>query len=181
MRSFAFFLLIVYILAYRRCLIGRYFFMDQTNKYIFTKEGFEKLLVEEKELKGKRRPGAVDRLKKAREMGDLSENSAYTAAKDELGFVDSRLAEIEELVKKAQIIKKGVDRSRVELGEMVVIEVDDQRQTFTIVGELEANIEEGKLSNKSPLGAALLGKHRGDMVAVMTPGGKTKYKIVDIK
>lgn len=148
---------------------------------ILTQEGYDKLLLEKQLLEKEKRPEAVERLKKAREMGDLSENSEYVAAKESLSFIDGRLAELEEILKKAQIVGAHEKKDTVEIGDTVEVEIDGSRETFKIVGELEADIAEKKLSVKSPIGLALLGKKKGESIRAKVPVGEIVYKIVDIR
>lgn len=154
------------------------FFMS--NQVFLTQQGYDQLQQELKELKENKRKKAVDRLQKARAMGDLTENSEYAAAIEALSFVDSRIQEIEDLLKKAQIINHNNSHQRVEIGSKVTLENQGQREIFTIVGELEANIAEKKLSHAAPIGKALIGKKRGEEVEIAVPAGKIKYKIIDI-
>lgn len=149
--------------------------------YVITQEGYDKLKGERHQLKEQKRPEAVARLKKAREMGDLSENSEYLAAKEALSFVDSRLAELEILLKKAKVVAESTSKTNVKVGDTVEVNADGERDTFTVVGELEGDITQKKLSAKSPIGEALLGKKKGDKVEVKIPAGKVLYKILDIK
>jgi len=147
-----------------------------------TQEGFRNLEKELEELKQIKRPAAVERLQKARGMGDLSENSEYVAAKESLAFIDERIVEIEEILKSAKIVDDSNHiRAEVELGETVIVENNGQQSRFTIVGEYEADPTNGKLSSSSPIGKALLGKKIGNEVEIKVPAGKIVYKIVDIK
>ncbi|PIY70271.1 transcription elongation factor GreA [Candidatus Roizmanbacteria bacterium CG_4_10_14_0_8_um_filter_36_36] len=147
-----------------------------------TQEGFRNLEKELEELKQIKRPAAVERLQKARGMGDLSENSEYVAAKESLAFIDERIVEIEEILKSAKIVDDSNHiRAEVELGETVIVENNGQQARFTIVGEYEADPTNGKLSSSSPIGKALLGKKIGNEVEIKVPAGKIVYKIVDIK
>jgi len=147
-----------------------------------TQEGFRNLEKELEELKQIKRPAAVERLQKARGMGDLSENSEYVAAKESLAFIDERIVEIEEILKSAKIVDDSNNsRAEVELGETVIVENNGQQARFTIVGEYEADPTNGKLSSSSPIGKALLGKKIGNEVEIKVPAGKIVYKIVDIK
>ncbi len=146
-----------------------------------TKEGFQKLETELEELKTKKRPAAVGRLTRARSMGDLSENSEYTASKEELNFIDHRVAELEEILHCAKIADKGKDIDMVELGETVVVQSNGETLSYQIVGEYEADPLNNKISSTSPIGQALLGKKINDEVEIEAPAGKTKYKIIAIK
>jgi transcription elongation factor GreA len=151
------------------------------NKIQLTKEGKEKLQVELQDLKESQRQTAVDRLQKARSMGDLSENSEYTAAKEGLAFVEERIKEIEEILKHAAIVDNHHNGQEVSLGSSVTVDLNGQKETFYIVGEYEADPMQKKLSNTSPIGKALLGQKVGNIVEVDAPAGKTSYKILEIK
>lgn len=148
---------------------------------VISQKGYNKVLAEIDELKKKKRPIAVARLKKAREMGDLSENSEYVAAKEDLSFLDGRVQELEYLLRQAKVIPDSSDNSVVEVGSVIDVLVNGNKDTISIVGELEANIAEKKLSNNSPIGSALLGKKKGDVVRVTVPAGEIEYTIVAIK
>lgn len=150
------------------------------NKIQFTQEGFDNLKSEHEDLIGPRRAKAVDRLSKARAMGDLSENSEYSAAKEEIAFVEGRIQEIEELIKKAEIMV-STPASGVTVGTNVIVEKDGKEESYSIVGEFEANPQNNKLSATSPIGKAFLGKKEGETVIVDVPAGKLKYKILKIK
>lgn len=146
-----------------------------------TKEGFENLKKELDELVKTKRPYAIDRLGKARSMGDLSENSEYTAAKEELAFVEGRILEIEEILKVVEVVENHNTADKVEVGSSVAVEVGGKKELFQIVGEFEADPMNKKLSHTSPIGHALLSKKVGDWVEVEVPAGKIKYKIIQIK
>lgn len=159
--------------------IAGLFFMANSN--VVTQKGYDKVLAEIEVLKKTKRPLAVARLKKAREMGDLSENSEYVAAKEDLSFLDGRIQELELMLRQVKVI--GHDRATlvVDVGSTVEALINGKKDTFSIVGELEANIAEKKLSNNSPIGNALLGKKKGDIVQITVPAGKIEYKILAIK
>ncbi len=150
------------------------------NKIQFTKQGYAQLQVELDDLQKVRRPAAVLRLGRARSMGDLSENSEYTAAKEDLSFIEGRVQEIEELIKNAEIIDVKA-QDGISIGVEVTVEKDGKEETYSIVGEFEADPMQKKLSATSPIGRALIGKKEGDVVNVEVPAGKLKYKIVEIK
>lgn len=157
--------------------------MDDKKIYL-TQEGLDDLKKEHVELTKKRRPEIVNRVTQARNMGDLSENAEYTAARDELSFIDGRIDELEELLKQAIIIKERAGRGGkkiIELGATVVLHLDGKKEEYTVVGEWEADPIEKKISHQSPLGKALIGKSVGDKAEVAAPAGKILYKIVDIK
>jgi transcription elongation factor GreA len=150
-------------------------------KIYLTKKGFEDLKKEYDEVVNKRRPEVVERLSAAREMGDLSENAEYTAAREELAFIDGRIEELEELLKQAELISDNNHKTHaVGMGSKVVIKIGDKNETFTVVGEWEADPIEKKISHESPLGKALLGKTVGDEIEVEAPAGKMLYKVVSI-
>lgn len=145
-----------------------------------TREGKINLEKELLELTTVKRPAAVDRLSKARSMGDLSENSEYHAAKEDLGVVEGRSRELQELLKHVEVVEATSDGSSISLGSTVDVETSDGKQTFNIVGEFEADPMAGKLSSTSPIGKALLGKKAGETVEIKIPAGSTTYKILEI-
>lgn len=151
------------------------------NKTQLTQHGYQQLEKELSELRNVKRPLAVDRLQKARGMGDLSENSEYIAAKENLAFIDERISEIEEMLKNAQVVINDNQTDKVELGSLVTVKNDNGNHQFTIVGEYEADPANQKLSASSPIGKALLGKKINEEVEVEVPAGKIKYKIIEIK
>jgi transcription elongation factor GreA len=152
-------------------------------KVFLTQKGFEDLQKEYKDLLEKRRPEVVERLSAAREMGDLSENAEYTAAREELQFIDGRLDELEAMLKGVQIIndtKASGSSKSVDLGCEVTVKVNGREVIFTVVGEWEADPAEKKISHESPLGKALLGKSVGDEIQVEAPAGTMTYTVVSI-
>ena len=149
--------------------------------YKLSKEGHEKLLGEYHELKEIKRKEAVERLAKARAMGDLSENSEYTAAREDLNFIDGRVAEIEEIIRNVELVGEKKVTDKVQLGTLVTVDSQGKKEEFKIVGELEADIAVGKISDSSPIGKALLGSKVGDMVSVIIPAGTVQYKVLKIK
>lgn len=152
---------------------------DKNTKYI-TKEGLEKLKKELEELINIKRPKTVEMLSISRSQGDLSENAGYHSAREELQFIDSRIAEIENIIK-FSVVQNG-SSSKITVGSTVVVtEVSNNQEfTYTLVGASEANPMEGKISHESPLGAALLDKKIGDIVTISTPAGELKYKITKL-
>lgn len=152
-----------------------------SKKYTVTQAGFEKLQSELKELQEKLRPKSVKRLSKARAMGDLAENSEYSAAREELRFLDGRIAELVEKIKNAEVISETKDTDAVGIGDTVSIQSNGETTTYTIVSEIEADISANKLSDKSPIGKAILGAKKGESVEVEAPAGKAMYRIVEIK
>ncbi len=153
-------------------------------KIYLTPKGLEDLKKEYDDLLNIKRPEIVTRLSAAREMGDLSENAEYTAAREELAFVDGRIEELEMLVKQAVVIENGAGHkgNTIDLGSEVTVKIAnrDANVIFTLVGEWEADPAEKKISHESPLGKALLGKTIGDEIEVEAPAGKMIYKIVSI-
>lgn len=145
--------------------------------YQITEKGRADLEAELVTLKGRR--GAIaDKIAEARDYGDLSENAEYDAAREEQGLVETRIAEIEDILQNAEIItssKAGV----IGLGSTVELK-NGSAKTYTIVGRVEANPLEGKISDESPIGVQLLGKKQGDEVTITTPKGDTTYKIVAV-
>lgn len=156
--------------------------MDDKKIYL-TKEGLEELKKELDQLAKVRRPDVLTRVSDARNMGDLSENAEYTAARDELSFIDGRIDELEELLKQAVVIAEPTKSSNhiVKLGSTVKLNVKDKHEVFTVVGEWEADPKEKKISHQSPLGKALIGKKVGEKVEVEAPAGKVAYTIVSVE
>lgn len=154
--------------------------MDNKKKIFVTKEGLEELKKELENLDKKKRPEVLERVSKARAMGDLSENSEYHAAREELSLIDGRVEELKEILKNASIIEEDEKRSAVGLGSKVTLHFNKKKEIFTLVGEWEADPKNKKISHESPLGKALIGKDVGESVEVEAPAGKIEYKIVSI-
>ncbi|WP_102026942.1 transcription elongation factor GreA [Salirhabdus sp. Marseille-P4669] len=157
--------------------------MALEKNYYMTEEGKQKLEKELHFLKTERRQEVVERIKVARSFGDLSENSEYDAAKDEQAFVESRIAQLEKMIRNAVIIESDNQNSNVvQLGKSVTFQElpDGDEETYTIVGSAEADPFEGKISNDSPMAKSLLGHEIGEEVAVMTPGGEINVKIIKV-
>ena len=146
---------------------------------LITQTGLDQLKAELDQLINTRRPGLVERLALARSMGDLSENSDYQSAKEDLTFVDGSISELEELIKSAQIAAP-FGNDAVEIGHSVTVKVNSHDNVFHIVGEWEADPKQSKISHSSPLGQALMGKKIGDKVEVTAPAGKLVYTVVAI-
>jgi transcription elongation factor GreA len=146
-----------------------------------TQEGFDNIQKELNELITVKRHEAVERLQKARAMGDLRENSEYSAAKEDLSFIEGRVQELEMLIENAEIMTASTSGNGIQIGCSVIIEKDGKNEEYAIVGEFEANPIERKLSTTSPIGKALQGKKVGETVTVEVPAGKLIYKIVEIK
>lgn len=155
--------------------------MSDENTIKLTKQGFENLQKELENLKEEKRPKFVKRLAEARAEGDLSENSDYTNAREELEFLDGRIAELEEVLKRAEVIKSDGDSDQVSVGTRVKVGVNGNTHVYNIVGEWEADPQDKKISHTSPLGQALVGKKVGHEVEVEAPAGKITYKVLEIK
>ncbi len=155
--------------------------MKSTKKdYYLTKDGVTKLKEELEDLTGSARQKIAARLKEAKEYGDLSENIQWDDAKDQQAFIEGRISEVENILKNAVIIE-AKSTGVVGLGTTVHLELEDGQQKYTIVGSTEANPDEGKISNESPIGRALMGKKKGEEVEVTVPSGKLLYKITHLE
>lgn len=149
-----------------------------------TRAGYERLLEEIKELKSVERPAVIRAIAEAREHGDLSENAEYHAARERQGFIEGRLAEIEDKISRAEVIDVSkLDGDMVKFGATVTLadEDTDEEITYQIVGQDESDIKQGRLSIGAPLARGLIGKSEGDVVEVVTPNGSRSYEIVGIK
>jgi len=147
-------------------------------QYQITADGKKELEAELLGLKA-RRGEVADKISEARDFGDLSENAEYDAAREEQGLLETRIAEIEEIVNNAEIIK-ATSKSTIGLGSRVELKNDKIKVEYVIVGPVEANPIEGKISNESPIGMALYGKKDGDTVTISTPKGDISYTIVSV-
>lgn len=147
-------------------------------EYQITKEGKAELEQELEELKS-RRGDIAEKIANARDYGDLSENAEYDAAREEQGIVESRVIEIEDILQNATIIKARRS-ANIQVGSTVELTSGGKKVTYSIVGPVEADPLEGKISNESPIGAALIGKKNGDSVTIETPKGATTYKISNV-
>ncbi len=154
--------------------------MTQT---FLTAEGAEKLELELKDLKGPQREALAKRLRDAIQMGDLSENADYHKAKEDQAFLEGRIQELEFILASATIVDdKGGKHDRVNVGVTVTVQEEGfDPETFYIVGAKEADPANGKISNESPIGQALMDHKVGDVVEASTPGGKIRFKIIKIK
>lgn len=144
-------------------------------------DGLERLKQELQQLKSVGRREAAKRIEVARALGDISENAEYHEAKDALALLESRIVEVDEVIKNASIIEEqGGKTGVVHVGSTVTVEVRGQTKTFSIVGSNEAEPSQGKISNESPIGVALLGAKVGEEVEVTTPAGTVEYKILKV-
>ena len=150
------------------------------NKTQLTKDGFKALEMELEGLVEEKRPKLVDRLSNARSHGDLSENNDYQNAKEELEFLDGRIAELESVIKNAEVISCNGGGEKVDVGAKVTLKVDGKELDYHIVGDWEADPQESKISHTSPLGQALFGREVGEKVEVEAPVGKIVYEILAI-
>ena len=156
--------------------------MDKKN--LLTYEGLQKLESELQDLKVVRRKEVAQKIKEAREQGDLSENAEYDAAKDEQRDIEARIDEIEKILKNAEVvIEEEVDLDKISVGCRVrILDMEfDEELEYKIVGSTEANSLKGKISNESPVGKALLGAKVNDVVTVETQAGDLKYKVLEIQ
>lgn len=151
-----------------------------TKEYL-TKERLEEFKAELEELKNKKRMEVAQRLKQAKEYGDLSENSEYAEAREEQANVETRIFELEELIKNAVTIKKTDSNGTVQVGSTVTVKKGEKVFTYTIVGSYEARPEEGRISDESPLGKAFLGHKAGESVKITTPAGHVSYEITKVE
>ena len=155
-----------------------------TKKNILTREGLNKLESELENLIVVQRKEVAQKIKEAREQGDLSENAEYDAAKDEQRDIEARIEEIEKILKNAEIVDEDeVDVDSINIGcQVKIYDLEfEEELTYKIVGSTEANSLKGKISNESPVGKALLGKKVGDLVKVDTQVGTVEYKVLEIQ
>lgn len=150
-----------------------------------TQAGLDELQAELRELLDVKLPAAVERVAKAREYGDLAENSEYHSARDDQALLEARITEIEEVLKNAEVVQHTKSHSVIGIGSQVVVCMvsgkKSKKMSLRIVGEFEADPSEGKISAVSPLGKSLMGKKVGDMVTVKAPAGEVKYEITEVK
>ena len=144
-----------------------------------TKTGVEKLKAELEELKKVKRPAVVDRIKRAKDYGDLSENAEYEDARNEQSFIEGRIQEIDHMLKYSEVIEshKG---GEVGMGSVVKVDLEGEKMEFEIVGSTEADPIAGKISSDSPIGSALVGGKTGEKVVAKTPGGEMTIKIISV-
>jgi len=147
---------------------------------ILTREGFEKLKKELERLKKQDRPAVIERIKNARELGDLSENADYAQAREQQSFIEGRIYELEEKLKSAEIVDAGSSDAKVGVGHTVELDMDGKSQSYQIVGENESDPVARKISVNSPIAQAILGKKIGETVTIKVPAGAKKGKIVKI-
>ena len=149
-----------------------------------SQDGYDKLVAELKRLESIERPKASAAIAEARDKGDLSENAEYDAAKDEQRDIETRIEELEKILKNVEVVaEEDVTSDRINIGCTVRIQDVEEgfEEEYSIVGSTEANSLENKISNESPVGKSLIGAAVGDEVAVMTPAGEFKYKVLEIR
>jgi transcription elongation factor GreA len=151
-----------------------------TKPVYLTAEGLAKLTAELNQLITVERPRVAARIHEAKLDGDISENAEYEDAKQEQSFLEGRIATLEGQLKNAEVIAATNGRDRVSIGSKVVITGADGEETFTIVGSAEASPREGRISNESPVGVALMGRKKGDKVIVKAPAGPVSYTVVSV-
>jgi len=154
------------------------------NRILLTTKGAEKLRAELKKLKSQDRPQVIEAIAEARAHGDLSENAEYSAAKEQQGFIEGRIRELESILPSAEIIDpSSLDaQGRVVFGSTVELfdEQSEAEVTYQIVGDQEADLEQGQISLGSPIARALIGKEEGEEVTVQAPGGEKNYEILKV-
>ena len=155
---------------------------DGMEKVPLTAKGFAKLDAELRKLKSVERPAVIAAIAEAREHGDLSENAEYHAAREKQSFIEGRIRELDAVIGRSEVIDPSRFSGAVKFGATVALldEDTEEKRTYQIVGEQEADIEHGLLNLKSPLARALIGKEAGDSVEVPTPGGLRLYEIVSV-
>lgn len=150
-------------------------------KFLLTREGLNHLKGEYDQLVENTRPKIIARIQQAREFGDLAENSEYDAAKEEQSLLEARIAELQDILNKVELISFHKKQDFVVIGSTVIVTIDGNKDEFKIVGTVEADPVKKKISSESPVGAALLGAKIGETIEVATPIIRAKYKILDIK
>jgi transcription elongation factor GreA len=153
-------------------------------KVPMTAEGHTAMMQEIKHLKSVERPRIILAIEEARSHGDLSENAEYHAAKEQQGWIEARVAELEDKISRAEVIDiSRLSGDTVKFGAKVTLidEETDEQSSYQIVGEFEADVKKGKISVTSPIARAIIGKRSGDSVEVMTPGGGKSYEIAKVK
>ena len=152
-------------------------------KFPITAEGLSRLEEELKVLKSEERPAVIRAIAEARAHGDLSENAEYHAAREKQSFIEGRIKELEGILSLAEVIDPSKLSGAIKFGATVTVVDEDteEEKTYTIVGEVEADIERGLLNIRSPLARALIGKDEGDSVEVRTPGGVRSYEVISVR
>lgn len=152
----------------------------QSGSQLITQDGLDKLKEELDNRRNVTRHEIAERIERAKELGDLSENAEYSEAKDEQAFNEGRIIELEQLIKSLTVVEQNGDKSVIDLGSTVEVEVNGKKKTFTLVSFNEVDPENQKISNESPIGDALMGHKKGDEVKVNLPAGEVVYKILNV-
>lgn len=150
------------------------------DKIQFTADGLSEIKSELESLRGQKLTAAIERVARARDFGDLSENAEYHAAKEELSFIEGRIEELEGIINRAEVVGSNGNGSVIDIGCKVTVTVGGKEHTYEIVGEWEADPLKKKISHTSPLGLALIGKKKGEAVEFEAPAGKVVYQIKKI-
>lgn len=153
--------------------------MNDTTQYL-SQDKLDALKAEFKELKEQRIPELATRIDEAKQLGDLSENAEYHQAREDMSWAQSRAKEIEHILDNAQVVAGNVSSDTVTVGSRILVVVNGKEKEYTIVGAQEADPLSGRISNESPLGAAFVGKKKGDSVEVQVPAGVQTYKLKKI-
>lgn len=153
----------------------------QEQKVYVSKEGLEKFKQELNDLVTVKRKEVIERIERAKELGDLSENAEYAAAKDEQAFAEGRILELRDMIGRAEVINGSGRVDLVRIGSKVKVKTDDTEVEYEIVGVAEADPLNGKISNESPLGRSFLGRRIGDKVQIQVPKGTMVYTILEIR
>ena len=154
--------------------------MNDENKFIVTPDGLLEVKSELEKLYKERRV-ITDQIKEAKSYGDLSENSEYAEVKERQVILESRIAELENIIRNAVVESRSCSLDDICVGSVVQLQVKDKERQYTLVGSTQGDPVEGKISVDSPVGRSLLGRKKGDEVEVMTPGGKMRMKVLAIK
>lgn len=154
-------------------------------KIQLTQEGYDEIVRELKELEEIKLPDVIKRVETARGYGDLSENAEYHSAKEDQELIETRISELQNILQNAVIVSSSNKTATIGIGCTVTVSIkrgkSSRKNTFTIVGEFEADPNEGKISSASPIGVALIGKKKGDTVIVETPAGTVEYTVEEVK
>lgn len=153
----------------------------QEQKVYVSKEGLERFKQELSDLITVKRKEIIERIERAKELGDLSENAEYAAAKDEQAFTEGRIIELQDMITRAEVINGSGKVDLVRVGSKVKVKNDDTETEYEIVGVAEADPLTGKISNESPLGRSFLGRRIGDKVQIQVPKGTVVYTILEIR
>jgi len=132
-------------------------------------------------LKKVKRPQVIERIKRAKDYGDLSENAEYEDARNEQSFVEGRIKEVEYVLKNAVLVQNGKSKGEISLGSVATVKLDGEKLTYELVGSNEVDPMAGKISNESPIGRALMGRKVGDKVTASTPGGALDIEILKVE